>query len=147
MWRPSRAGVGGRRLWERLLGKLGLAMSEYPEIVRSSFGEITVGKETCHRDIYILADGRVRERDTALAKKRYGSSHKIGPAELETLCQDGPEVVFIGTGQSGLAELTDEGRQFLRQRGIECKAMPTPQAVEGYNSSKRPKAALIHVTC
>lgn len=120
---------------------------EYPKIVGSSFGRIAVGRETYNRDIYIRVNGKVENRKKSLARNLYGSSHRIGPKELEEVCKGGPEVLFIGTGQSGLAELTEDGRQYLRGRAIECCALPTPQAVEAYNDCERQRAALIHVTC
>ncbi len=95
----------------------------------------------------IYVDGTVKKRKKGLARQFYGSSHKVGPRELEKVCQGGPEVFFIGTGHSGQIEVTDEARKYLSQRSIECQVFPTPQAVEAYNASKARKAALIHVTC
>ena len=122
-------------------------MARHPEITRSSFGEITVGKKTYEHDVYIRADGEVKKRKKSIAKAAYGTGHMIGPGELKKVCKGAPEVVFVGLGQSGLAELTREGQQFLRARGIALCALPTPQAVEAYNESRQRKAALIHVTC
>jgi len=122
-------------------------MPEYPEIASTSFGQITVGAKTYGHDIYLLADGKVKKRKKRLAKAAYGTSHRIGPDELERVCQGGPEVLFIGTGQYGAVKLTEEGREFLRQRGVECCALATPQAIGAYNDCRQPKAALIHVTC
>ena len=53
----------------------------------------------------------------------------------------------IGTGQYGVAELTEEGGAYLRQRGIEVEVTTTPRAIEAYNRCAKRKAALIHVTC
>lgn len=122
-------------------------MATYPKIRKTSFGEITVGNQTHTRDIYIRADGRVKKRKKALAKEVYGTSHKIGPRELKKVCKDPPEVLFIGTGQYGIVELTAEGERFLAARDIACRALPTPEVIEAYNDCDRRKAALIHVTC
>jgi hypothetical protein len=56
-------------------------------------------------------------------------------------------MIFIGTGQSGLVELTDEGKNYLVERGIEVEALTTPELINAFNSCEKPKAALIHVTC
>jgi len=122
-------------------------MPVYPEIGGVSFGQVTVGGEAYDRDVYIRVNGKVKKRRKGVAKRRYGTSHRIGPEELEKVCKGAPEVVFIGTGHSGQAELTSEGETFLSQRSIACEAMPTAQAAEAYNRCERRKAALIHVTC
>ena len=122
-------------------------MANYPKIKETEFGHITVGGKTYDYDIRILADGKVKKRKKSLAKEAYGTSHKIGPKELDKVCKGDPEVLFIGTGQSGFVELTDEGQQFLQERGIKFQSLPTPQIIEPYNGSRQRKAALIHVTC
>lgn len=122
-------------------------MSGEATLTRTSFGRITIGGQVREHDVWILAGGRVKKRKKKLAKRPYGTSHKIGPDELARVCEGDPEVLFIGTGQSGLVELTDEGAAYLRGRGIDCEALPTPQVVEAYNRCPRRKAALIHVTC
>ena len=120
---------------------------EYPEIKHASFGEVTVGKKTYGRDIQIRVNGKVKKRDRQLAKGLYGTAHTVGPQELEKVCKGGPEVLFVGAGQSGNVELTDDARQYLSQRSIRCEILKTPEAVEAYNKSQQRKAALIHVTC
>ena len=120
---------------------------EYPKIDETSFGQITVKGKTHSRDVYILVNGKVKKRNKSLAKDTYGNSHVVGPKELDLVCRGGPEVIFIGSGQSGAAKLDEQGRKYLSQRSIGVEVLPTPQAVEAYNKSDRRKAALIHVTC
>ncbi len=119
----------------------------YPQIGQVSFGEVAVGGKTYAQDVYIFVSGKIKKRKKGLAKKAYGTSHRIGPKELERVCRGGPEVLFVGTGHSGQTELTEEARRYLSQRSIECRALPTPQVAEAYNQSEQRKAALIHVTC
>jgi glucokinase len=119
----------------------------YPEIVRAEFGQVTVGEQTFDRDIYILVNGKVTKRDKALAKSLYGSSHTLGPEELQELCAGGPELLIVGAGHSGQVELREEARRYLDRRAIKCRILPTPKAIEAYNKSNRRKAAVIHVTC
>ncbi len=117
------------------------------EIVGTSFGEITIGRTTYETDVYILAHGEVKRRKKKIAREIYGTSHKIGPAELKKVCKGGPKKVFIGTGQSGAAELTAEGREFLEGHHIEVCVVPTPEVIDAFNQCSKSKAALIHVTC
>ena len=124
-----------------------LVTPAYPEIARVDFGEITVGQRTYSRDVYITVGGKVKKRDESLAKELYGSTHTVGPKELEKVCKGGPEVLFIGAGKSSKVELTKDARRFLALRSIKCEIKATVKAVESYNQSKLRKAALIHVTC
>jgi len=121
--------------------------SEYPQIDRTSFGQVTVGGKTYTHDLYIRADGKLKKRDKKLAKQLYGSSHTIGPEELEKVCKGDPEVLFIGNGMSGLAEVNEQARRYLAERSIQYEVLTTPKAAQAYNNSPRRKALLIHVTC
>ena len=124
-----------------------LVKPTYPEIRRVGYGEITVGRKTFTRDIYIYVNGKAKRRDKKLAKEHYGSAHTVGPKELGKICRGGPEVLFIGAGKSNKVELTEEAGRYLAQRSIRCEIQPTVKAVESYNRSKLRKAALMHVTC
>ncbi|HUT10158.1 MAG TPA: ROK family protein [Thermoguttaceae bacterium] len=119
----------------------------YPEIRWVSFGKIEVDKKTCSYDVYLRVDGKVKKRDKTLARQLYGSSHTVGPEELEKVCKGGPEVLFVGSGASGQIEVNEGARRFLQQRRIRCEVLPTPEAIKAYNQSTQRRAALIHVTC
>jgi glucokinase len=119
----------------------------YPQIDRASFGEVTIGGETHDRDVYISVNGQIKKRKKSLAKKVYGSSHTVGPRELEKVCRGGPEVLFVGTGHSGQVALADDAERFCTLRRIQCRPLPTPEVIEAYNACDQRKAALIHVTC
>jgi len=119
----------------------------YPTIVRTRFGEVVVGETAYSRDVYITVDGNVKKRKKRLAREEYHTAHTLGPKELEKICRGGPEILFVGTGESGAMKLSDEALRFLSQRSIECKALPTPDVAEAYNKSAKRKAAVIHVTC
>ena len=122
-------------------------MKDYPEITSTNFGEVTINDMTYEHDIYIFADGQIKKRKKSLAKEIYGTSHMIGPEELKKLCKEKPAVVFIGTGQSGAAQLTEDGRAYLSKHKIEYVDISTPEIIESYNCCTKSKAALIHVTC
>ncbi len=122
-------------------------MTGYPRVDETSFGRVTVAGKTYTHDLYIRADGKLKRRDKKLAKQLYGSSHTIGPEELEKVCKGDPEVLFIGIGMSGLAEVSHQARQYLAERSVQCEVLQTPKAAEAYNGSPRRKALLVHVTC
>jgi len=103
--------------------------------------------ETYDKEVCVRADGEVKKRKKRVAKEVYGTSHKIGPDELARICKGKPKIVFIGTGQQGVAELTEEGRRYLETHKIDYAALPTPEIVASYNNCEKRKAALIHVAC
>ena len=122
-------------------------MGKDPMIKEATFGTVTVDKNTYEKDIYILSDGQIKRRQKSLAKKIYGTSHKIGPAELKILCKGHPRTIFIGTSHSGLVELTEEGQKYLAEHRVEVQALSTPEVVEALTQCENNKAALLHVTC
>jgi len=122
-------------------------LPKYPKIKYASFGEVAVKSKVYDYDIYIRADGKIKKRDKKLAKETCGSSHIIGPQELEKVCKQRPALLVIGMGMSGMTRLSQEGEVFLKEQGIETEVAPNPQAIRTYNKSKIRKALLIHVTC
>jgi len=147
------AGVlGAAILAQELVGRLPSAESlsaapRYPTVDETHFGGITIGGKVYDCDIYIRTNGEVKRRKKAAVKKTYGTSHKIGPVELEKVCKGDPEIIIIGTGQNGAASLTEDGEEFLRSKGIRYKALASPKAVGEYNKTDARKALLVHVTC
>ncbi len=120
---------------------------EYPRIGQVEFGQITVEDTTYPKDLFITVHGRVKKRDKDLARQSTGSSHLIGPQELEKVCQGGPAVLIIGAGMEGQVQLGDDARRFLERRRIECRLLPTPEAAAAYNEGKGRRALLVHITC
>jgi glucokinase len=119
----------------------------YPTVIRTRFGEVVVGEKTFTRDVCITVDGNVKKRKKRLAREEYHTAHTLGPKELEKLCKGGPEILFVGTGESGSLKVSEEALRFLSQRSIQCKALPTPEVADAYNKNNKRKAAVIHVTC
>ena len=129
------------------LQRVYLVKAKYRKIKGATFGEVVVGGKSYTQDICIRVDGRVKKRDKKLAKQLYGTSHIIGPEEVRKVCKGEPEVVFIGTGMSGMVALNGEARHYLDERSVKYEVLKTPEAIDAYNKSKRPRAAVIHVTC
>ena len=144
--------LGAASLAQELVGRTPLEdilkeLPEYPDITYTTFGEVAIGKKVYKMDIYIRGDGKVKKRDKPAVKKQYGTSHKIGPEELEKVCKGNPEVLIIASGHTGLCALTPEGEEFLRSRGIAFQALPSPRAIRAYNRVRSRKAVIVHVTC
>ncbi len=116
----------------------------YPRLIWSRGGEIRVGGKVFTRDVIVTAEGKVKKRKKS-AIRDHGCPPLFQLKEIEKACRGGPEILFVGTDEAGKMTLCDEALRFLSQRSIECKALPTPQAVEAYNKSNKRKAAVIHV--
>ena len=113
----------------------------------TSFGSITIDGATHEHDVVIRLSGKVVKRKKKLSKKRYGTSHTISEDEVRFVFERGCETMVVGTGQMGVARLSEEAGEFLKRKGCAVVARPTPEAVEAFNKLKSPKTGLFHVTC
>lgn len=118
-----------------------------PEINKTSFGSITVNNEKIENDIFITLDGEVRKRKKKLSKVVYGTSHTISKDEAKFVYEEGAELLIIGTGQYGVAELSVEAEEYLRKKKCKVMLMPTPDAIEEWNKAKGKVIGLFHITC
>ena len=69
------------------------------EINNFTFGSVTVNNVNYDHDIYIFANGKIQTRD---------KGHEFNASELQLLIKDKPQVVIVGTGQSGAVKITEE---------------------------------------
>jgi len=119
----------------------------------TSFGKIKYNEEVYECDIYIDTSGEAHLRDYSISKKLYGTGHKVGQEELGEIVSPDTTLFILGTGQQGIAELTDDAKRVLKEAKIKFEAMPTPEAIKFYNKKmvqkgKKPRVtALMHVTC
>jgi glucokinase len=118
----------------------------YPQIGCKE-GEIAVGDKQYKDDVYITVNGKTKMIEEIAAQQAAGFPHKIGARELEILCKGGPEILFIGAGKCGQVEMGEDAGRFLDLRRIKFKLLSNAKAAEGYNKSKRRRAALMHVSC
>jgi len=68
-------------------------------------------------------------------------SHSINKAEIEKLLQSKPEVLVIGTGTKGKAELTADADALIKESKLEVVVVPSGDAVERFNQITRPGQA------
>jgi hypothetical protein len=118
-----------------------------PTINSTSFGYITIGGEGIEHDVYISLEGKVKKRKKKLSKRVYGTSHTISEDEISYVYQKGSEGIIIGTGQHGVAELSDEAVDFLQDRKCRIILCPTPEAVNEWNRAQGKWLGLFHITC
>lgn len=111
------------------------------------FGAITIDGETFDHDVVIRLSGEVVKRKKKLSKKIYGTSHTISEDEIRFVFEKGCKLLVVGTGQSGLAELSPEAAAYLEGKGCEVTVEPTPKAIQVFNAAKKGTIGLFHVTC
>lgn len=112
----------------------------------AAFGSVTINGIKYDHDIYVLPNGKVMRRDMAPSRLKYGSSHTIPQEEIEKLITN-VEFFVLGTGHSGVAKLSGEAKELLKERKLSYFELKTPEAVKKFNEIVGAKAALIHVTC
>ncbi len=127
--------------------RAGAASSVKPEINSTQFGSITIEGEKIENDVLIRLGGEVDKRKKKLSKAIYGTSHVISLDEAKYVFEDGAEQLIIGTGQTGLVELSEEAAGYFKKKKCQVKMLPTPEAIRLWNESDGAIIALFHVTC
>ena len=118
-----------------------------PSINNTSFGSITVDGVSYDHDIIITLDGMIKKRKKKLSKAVYGTSHKISLDEIKYTHQDRSEGIVIGSGQHGIAELSNEASEYLNSKNCQVVLRPTPEALQEWNKSEGRWIGLFHITC
>jgi hypothetical protein len=106
----------------------------------SVYGSITINNLKYNFDVYILVSEIIEERE---------SSHTITKEEIEHVLKGNPNVIVIGKGTSGVAELNEEAKKFVKSLDIEIIIDDTPKIRDKFNEKAKTKkvAAIIHTTC
>ena len=83
--------------------------------------------------------------------------HKIGTEEVKRAIEQKPDTIVIGTGESGLAEVTEEAKKEIKKNGIKLIIDKTEEAVKTFNVLKDESEeeegkqerviGLFHLTC
>ena len=109
----------------------------------TEFGSITIKGRTYYSDVFIDWNGKVEE-------VKLQTRHLFDVPEFERIKERKPEILVVGTGQAGLAEVSDRVRKICKELGIELKEAPSKEAIKLFNEAvKEGKRviAFIHVTC
>lgn len=118
-----------------------------PHIDSVAFGSVIIDGEEFTTDIYIRADGTVRERKKRYARRKYGTANVLDAAELGKVCKGAPETLVIGNGFDSQLHLTDDAAKQLSTSELSWHSMATQEAVDAYNRAKSPKALFLHLKC
>ena len=118
-----------------------------PKIDSTAFGSITVASKPIEHDVLIRLDGEVVKRRKKLSKAVYGTSHIISLAEAEYVFEKGVERLIVGSGQSGMVELSEEANDYFARKRVVVELEPTAQAIRRWNRARGQVIGLFHVTC
>jgi len=84
-------------------------------------------------------------------------SHIIDVEDVKRAVEQNPETIVIGTGESGIARVTEEAKKFIQEKGIKLIIDKTEEAAKTFNiinagskeeEGKQNKVIdLFHLTC
>ena len=106
------------------------------------FGVIVINGKNYTSDVIIFPD---TIKDNWWRK----SGHELCLKDIDEVMSENPDVLIVGTGESGLVKVLTEVEQDANARGIKLIVETTDKACETYNEvchSQRAVAAL-HLTC
>ena len=105
------------------------------------FGELMVDGKIYYSDMIVWWDG---EREFV------EKSHILGRDVFSMLLRKKPDMIVVGTGESGILKVSGEVREMSREKGIKIFEDVSSKAVDIFNGlvkdGKR-VAALVHTTC
>ena len=114
------------------------------------FGSITIDGKNYNYDVEVRWNGEI-------LKWWRKESHVIDVEDLERALKQNPEIIIIGTGESGMARVTEMAKSEIKSKGIELIIDLTEEAVKTFNvvcqdseeeEGKQKKViGLFHLTC
>ena len=106
------------------------------------FGEIVIDGKKYSSDVVISAD---RVKDDWWRK----TGHELCIEDIAGVITENPEVLVVGTGDSGLMKVLPEVEQAAQARGIKLIVETTDKACNTYNqlSHSQRVLAAFHITC
>jgi len=117
------------------------------------FGSLIIDGETYNYDLEVRW---LFTRTEILVWQRV-ESHIIDVQDVKRAVEQKPDVIVIGTGESGVARVTESARQFIIGRGIKLIIDITEEAVKTFNIIQQESIeeegeetnliGLFHLTC
>ena len=106
------------------------------------FGVIVINGKRYSADVIIYPD---RVKDDWWRRE----GHQLCIDDLEDVIEQNPDVILVGTGNSGLMKVLSETEKHIKSKGIKLVVQSTKDACKTYNqlSSSQKVIALLHLTC
>lgn len=114
------------------------------------FGSVTIEGKTYDYDVEVRWTGEV-------LRWWRKESHVIDVEDVKRAAAENPETLIIGTGESGVAQVTEGARKFIKDKGIRLIIDRTEPATRTFNLRKEESEeeegeaekviGLFHLTC
>ena len=114
------------------------------------FGSITISGKTYEHDVEVRWTGEV-------LKWWRKESHIIDVEDIKRAIEESPDTIVIGTGEAGIAKVTEEAKKEILSKGIGLIIDKTEEAIKTFNiicqeskteEGKQKKViGLFHLTC
>jgi hypothetical protein len=113
-----------------------------PQIESYRFGQIVIDGQSYTKDIILLPNG-------VLPRWRRVRGHELAPEDLAAVLDAELELLVVGRGAYGRMRVLPRTAEILQERGIELRALNTPEACDLYNAEREVSrtAAALHLTC
>ncbi len=103
----------------------------------------------------IVVNGRRYTSDVIIYPNRVDDSwwrregHSLSPRDLGEIVGEKPDILVVGTGNSGLMQISASTCRWIEQEGIKLKVEPTQTACQTYNQLQKTHKviAALHLTC
>lgn len=103
----------------------------------------------------IVVNGRRYTSDVIIYPNRVDGNwwrregHSLCPRDLGEIVREKPEILVIGTGNSGLMKVSPSTCRWIEEKGIRLKAELTQTAYQTYNQLQKAHKviAALHLTC
>lgn len=120
------------------------------------FGKIVIDGRSYTHDVEVRWNEIPSDQLEVLEWQRK-ESHLIDVEDVKGAVEKSPETIIIGTGESGVAGVTEEAQDFIESKGIQLIVDRTGEAVRTFNvinqESEEEEGArakvigLFHLTC
>ena len=115
-------------------------------IEKYSFGSIQIEKKIYTKDLWII-NGQIEKRDKGIAKRKFGTSHKISKEELKRVVTDKTRRVIIGAVDYGVVSMTARAGQFIEEKNLELIFNRTGELAKMKLEIGKVDSGIIHLTC
>lgn len=99
---------------------------------------------------HITIDGKTYTHDVEVGKQvipwTRNAGHVIDVQDIQRAVNKNPDTIIIGTGESGIAKVTEQAKKEIENKNIHLIIAKTAEAVTIYNRSNN-AIGLFHLTC
>jgi hypothetical protein len=107
------------------------------------FGLMSINGKEYRGDIAVSWDGTVENWLRA-------ESHMVGVGDVALAIGKNPEIIVIGTGADGIANVSEEATKAIIEKGLNLVIDKTGQAISVFNENAaegKKVVGLFHLTC